>query len=149
MNDLERLYQQLILEHSKERHSAGELPGWEASSHQVNPVCGDEVTLQAQVTDGIVTGLVWDGSGCSISQASVSMMSDLVSGLSVTEAMKLLEDFQTMIHSRGGEVPDEILDRLQDSASLQGVSQYVNRVKCALLGWMALKEAIAKAQVEG
>lgn len=145
MNDLQALYQQLILEHSKERHGCAELPGWDSSSHQVNPVCGDEITLQAQVENDRLHAVIWQGSGCAISQASVSMMTDLVSGLSVEEITALGEDFQTMMHSQGKELPDELLDRLEDSASLQGVSQYVNRIKCAMLGWMALKEAIAKA----
>lgn len=147
MNELESLYQQLILEQSKARHGAGTLPGWEASSHQVNPTCGDEVTLQVEVKDGRLQNLVWDGSGCSISQASLSMMYQLVAGKDLETVAGLEADFSTMMHSRGGEVDEELLDRLEDASSLQGVSKYVNRVKCALLGWMALKEAIAKAEV--
>lgn len=147
MNELESLYQQLILEQSKARCGAGTLPGWEASSHQVNPTCGDEVTLQVEVADGRLQNLVWDGSGCSISQASLSMMYQLVAGKDLETVAGLEADFSTMMHSRGGEVDEDLLDRLEDASSLQGVSKYVNRVKCALLGWMALKEAIAKAEV--
>ncbi|MCI6585275.1 MAG: SUF system NifU family Fe-S cluster assembly protein [Mobiluncus porci] len=146
MNELESLYQQLILEQSKARHGAGTLPGWEASSRQVNPTCGDEVTLQVEVEDGKLKNLVWDGSGCSISQASLSMMYQLVNGQDLDKVMGLEEDFSTMMHSRGKGVDEELLDRLGDASSLEGVSKYVNRVKCALLGWMALKEALAKAE---
>lgn len=146
MNELESLYQQLILEQSKARYGAGTLPGWGASSHQVNPTCGDEVTLQVEIVDGKLKNLVWDGSGCSISQASLSMMYQLVAGKDLDTVVDLEADFSTMMHSRGQEVDDDLLDRLGDASSLQGVSRYVNRVKCALLGWMALKEAIAKAE---
>ncbi|NMX03402.1 Fe-S cluster assembly sulfur transfer protein SufU [Mobiluncus mulieris] len=146
MNELESLYQQLILEQSKARYGAGTLPGWGASSHQVNPTCGDEVTLQVEIADGKLKNLVWDGSGCSISQASLSMMYQLVAGKDLDTVVDLEADFSTMMHSRGQEVDDDLLDRLGDASSLQGVSRYVNRVKCALLGWMALKEAIAKAE---
>ena len=147
--ELEMLYQQLILEHSRARHGAGELPGWEASSHQVNPTCGDEVTLQVQVRDGKLNELIWDGHGCSISQASLSMMWQLVQGQDLHTVRALENDFNEMMHSRGGEVPEELLDRLEDAASLQGVSKFVNRVKCALLGWMALTEALVRAETQG
>lgn len=149
MNDLDALYQQLIIEQSKAKHGFGELPGWGASSHQVNPTCGDEVTLQVQVEEGRLTSLVWNGSGCSISQASLSIMYDLVKGKDLAEIQSLIEDFRTMMHSRGGEVSEEILDHLEDGSAFQGVSRYVNRVKCALLGWMALTDALAQAQSEG
>lgn len=149
MEELESLYQQLILEQSKARHGAGHLSGWEASSHQVNPTCGDEVTLEVQVEDGKLKHLVWDGQGCSISQASLSMMYKLVAGKDLEEIAGLENDFNTMMHSRGKGVDDELLDRLEDASSLEGVSRYVNRVKCALLGWMALKDALAKAEVTG
>lgn len=147
MDELESLYQQLILEQSKARHGSGTLPGWAASSHQVNPTCGDEVTLQVELEDGKLKHLVWDGSGCSISQASLSMMYQLVEGKDLETIAGLEADFSAMMHSRGHEIDEEILDRLEDASSLQGVSKYVNRVKCALLGWMALKEAVAKAEV--
>ena len=149
MNELESLYQQLILEQSKARHGAGTLPGWAASSHQVNPTCGDEVTLQVEIGDGKLKDLVWDGQGCSISQASLSMMYQLVAGQDLETVRGLEEDFNTMMHSRGQGVDDDLLDRLGDASSLEGVSQYVNRVKCALLGWMALKDAIAQAEAAG
>lgn len=146
MNELETLYQQLILEQAKARHGAGTLPGWAASSHQVNPTCGDEVTLQVNVGDGKLQKLIWDGQGCSISQASLSMMSQLVTGQPLDTVRALEQDFNEMMHSRGQGVDEDLLDRLGDASSLEGVSRYVNRVKCALLGWMALKEALAKAQ---
>ncbi|WP_297721629.1 Fe-S cluster assembly sulfur transfer protein SufU [uncultured Mobiluncus sp.] len=145
MNELENLYQQLILEQSKARHGSGALPGWAASSHQVNPTCGDEVTLQVEVADGKLRNLVWDGHGCSISQASLSMMWELVQGQDLETVHGLEQDFNEMMHSRGRGVDEDLLDRLGDASSLEGVSRYVNRVKCALLGWMALKDALAQA----
>lgn len=149
MNEMESLYQQLILEHSKARHGCRELPGWSASSHQINPTCGDEVTVQVEVTGNKLTNLAWDGHGCSISQASLSMMWDLVHGKDLDAIAALDADFKTMMHSRGGGVADEVLDRLEDASSLEGVSKYVNRIKCALLGWMALKDALAQALTYG
>lgn len=149
MNDLENLYQQLILEHSRLRQGSGELPGWDASSHQLNPTCGDEVTLQVKLAGDKVDQLVWNGHGCSISQASLSIMWELVNGQTLAEVDSLIADFRTMMHSRGGPVDEAVLDHLEDATAFQGVSKYVNRVKCALLGWMALTDALAKARSNG
>ncbi|MCI1662876.1 MAG: SUF system NifU family Fe-S cluster assembly protein [Actinomyces sp.] len=145
MSSLEQLYQQVILDHSRERHGAGAIPsGIGAASHQVNPTCGDEVTLGVSVADGRITDLVWDGDGCSISQASLSMLSDLVDGRSTDEVARLYADMDQMMHSRGRGVPEETLDGLGDAAALEGTSQFPNRIKCALLGWYALRDALAK-----
>ena len=145
MNDLDQLYQQVILDHSHERHGQGALTDPDATSHQVNPTCGDEVELGVRVWDGRVAAVGWEGDGCSISQASISIMHDLVDGADLATVVRLEKDFDTLMHSRGKGVDDPILDDLEDGAAFEGVSKYPNRVKCALLGWMALKDALAKS----
>lgn len=149
MSSLEQLYQQVILDHSRERHGAGALgEEVEASSHQVNPTCGDEVTLgvalEGEGEDRRIGALVWDGDGCSISQASLSMLTDLTRGRSIEEVARLYGAMEKMMHSRGKGTPDEDLDLLEDAAALEGTSQFPNRIKCALLGWYALRDALAK-----
>lgn len=150
MFDLEQLYQQVILDHARQRNGSGEVDSQcDASSHQVNPTCGDEVTLGVELAeDGSLKKVVWEGDGCSISQASLSIMCDLIQGKSRSEIAALAKDFDTMMHSRGGEVSEEVLDHLEDAAALQGTSQFANRIKCSLLGWMALRDALAKADVK-
>jgi SUF system feS assembly protein, nifU family len=145
MNDLDQLYQQVILDHSHERHGQGALTDPDATSHQVNPTCGDEVELGVRVRDGRVVAVGWEGDGCSISQASISIMHDLVDGADLATVARLEKDFDTLMHSRGRGVDDAVLDALEDGAAFEGVSKYPNRVKCALLGWMALKDALAKS----
>ena len=147
MNELDQLYQQVILDHSRERHGAGALKDPDGRSHQVNPTCGDEVTLGVRVVDGRLRLAGWQGEGCSISQASISVMHDLVNGADLATVARLEADFDTLMHSRGKGVDDTILDDLEDGAACEGVSKYPNRVKCALLGWMALKDALAKSGV--
>ena len=145
MNDLDQLYQQVILDHSHERHGQGALTDPDATSHQVNPTCGDEVELGVRVRDGRVAAVGWEGDGCSISQASISIMHDLVDGADLATVVRLEKDFDTLMHSRGRGVDDAVLDALEDGAAFEGGSKYPNRVKCALLGWMALKDALAKS----
>lgn len=149
MSQLEVMYQQVILDHSRARNGSGELPAdIQTSSYQVNPTCGDEVTLGLNLdAAGEIQDLVWDGDGCSISQASLSIMSGLLEGKSLAEIAQLYEDFETMMHSRGQGVDDDLLDRIEDGAALEGTSKFPNRIKCALLGWYALKDALAKAGV--
>ncbi|MDU0349214.1 Fe-S cluster assembly sulfur transfer protein SufU [Actinomyces sp. MRS3W] len=147
MNDLDQLYQQVILDHSRERHGFGALKVPDSVSHQVNPTCGDEVTLGVQVTDGHLTAIGWEGDGCSISQASTSVMHDLVTGADLETVARLEASFDALMHSRGRGVEENILDELEDAAAFEGVSKYPNRVKCALLGWIALKDALLKAGV--
>ena len=137
MNELDQLYQQVILDHSRERHGQGLLEAPQGDSFQVNPTCGDEVQLQVRLEGQTLAELGWQGSGCSISQASISVMNDLVVGKDLEQVRELEEDF------------DAVLDALDDGAAFEGVSKYPNRVKCALLGWMALKDAVAKAVVNG
>ena len=147
MNDLDQLYQQVILDHSHERHGQGALTDPDATIHQVNPTCGDEVELGVRVRDGRIVAVGWEGDGCSISQASISIMHDLVDGADLATVSRLEKDFDALMHSRGRGVDAAVLDDLEDGAAFEGVSQYPNRVKCALLGWMALRDALAKAGV--
>jgi nitrogen fixation NifU-like protein len=142
-----QLYQQLILDHSRRPHGKGLVEGFDGESFQVNPTCGDQVRLRVELADGATRlGAVnWDGQGCSISQASISVMTDLVTGLPLAEVAALEAAFGELMHSRGKGVDDAVADALGDAIAFEGVSQYPMRVKCALLGWMALKDAVAKA----
>ncbi|MEI6295530.1 MAG: SUF system NifU family Fe-S cluster assembly protein [Actinomycetes bacterium] len=136
--ELDSLYQEVILDHYKKPHHKG-LPTGEIQVHHVNPNCGDEITLSLAIRDGKVEDLVWDGVGCSISQASASIMSELVSGKTVAEAQVALKEFTEMMQSKGNFLGNEEI--LEDAVALAGVSKFPARVKCALLGWMAFKDA--------
>ena len=145
MSSLEQIYQQFILDQARERHGTGDPSSLAASSHQVNPTCGDETTLGVTLSDsGQIEALTWDGDGCSISQASLSMLSDMVSGADLEHVRQLYAAMEKMMHSRGLGVDDDTLDLLGDAAALEGTSQFPNRVKCALLGWYALRDALAQ-----
>jgi len=139
----ESMYQEIILDHYRNPHHKGLRDPYDAEVHHVNPTCGDEVTLRVHVTDGVVTDVSYDGQGCSISQASTSVMTDLVIGKQVDEALRTSEAFLELMQSRGKLEPDE--DVLEDGIAFAGVSRYPARVKCALLGWMAWKDATARA----
>jgi nitrogen fixation NifU-like protein len=136
--ELDSLYQEVILDHYKSPHHKG-LPVGEIQVHHVNPNCGDEITLSLSIKDGKVTDLVWDGVGCSISQASASMMSDVVSEKSIESAAKALGEFTELMSSKGAMSGNE--EVLEDAVALAGVSKFPARVKCALLSWMAFKDA--------
>ncbi|WP_374316186.1 Fe-S cluster assembly sulfur transfer protein SufU [Microbacterium sp.] len=147
MSGLESLYQELILDHSKRRVGFG-LAGEEgrtATSHQHNPLCGDEITLRLRLDDDgeTVRDVTWEGNGCSISQASASMLTELVEGMPRAEASALIDGFRTALRSRGTVELDE--DVYLDAAALSGVSKYVARVKCAMLAWVALEDDLARA----
>lgn len=144
MSDLQSLYQELILDHSKNPQGRGLLHNPTAQSHQLNPTCGDEITLSIRVTDGQIEAIGWEGHGCSISQASASLLATLIPGNSVTAATALLDDFRTALRSRGTIELDE--ERFGDAIALNGVSRYVARVKCAMLAWVAFEAALADAQ---
>jgi nitrogen fixation NifU-like protein len=139
----ESLYQEIILDHYRHPHHKGLRDPFDAEVHHVNPTCGDEVTVRVKVADGVVADVSYDGIGCSISQASTSVMTDLVIGRAVDEAMDKAEAFLTLMQSKGTLEPDE--DVLEDGIAFAGVSRYPARVKCALLGWMAWKDATAQA----
>jgi len=141
--ELDSLYQEVILDHYKNPHHKG-LPQGKVQVHHVNPSCGDEITLSLEIKNGIVDQLVWDGVGCSISQASSSIMSDLVSGKSFDEALSIFDQFSELMQSKGSISGDE--EVLEDAVALAGVSKFPARVKCALLGWMAFKDAAIQAR---
>ena len=145
----ESMYQEIILDHYKNPLHHGLLSDFDAEVHHVNPTCGDEVTLRVRVTDGAIADVGWDGMGCSISQASTSVMSDLVIGQSVEDALALQAEFLHLMQSRGNaELDDDAEERLEDAVAFEGVAKYPARVKCALLGWMAMKSAVAEATVK-
>jgi nitrogen fixation NifU-like protein len=135
---LDDLYQELILDHYRRKRGEGTLESPDVAVDQNNPLCGDEVHLELRIEDGVVRELAHTGEGCSISQASVSMMSEALTGRPVEEALDLVEHFRQVMH--GDAEPDE--DRLGDAVALEGVAKYPVRIKCALLGWMAAKDAI-------
>ena len=145
---LEQLYQQVILDHYKEKHGHGVRPPapglLEATSHQYNPLCGDEVTLQVAVEPaGVVRDVAWVGEGCSISQAASSVLYDLVVDQPVERAEEVVEAFRAMVRARGEGEPDEEL--LGDAVAFAGVGRHANRVKCAMLGWTAFEDALHRA----
>lgn len=141
---VEELYQEIILDHYRAKHHSGLRDPYEAEVHHVNPSCGDEVTLRVHLDGGTVTDVSYEGQGCSISQASTSVMSDLVIGQSVEHGLELHGEFLTLMQSKGALEPDE--DRLEDAIAFAGVSKFPARVKCALLGWSAFKDAALQAQ---
>ncbi|HVM28932.1 MAG TPA: SUF system NifU family Fe-S cluster assembly protein [Mycobacteriales bacterium] len=146
----ESMYQEIILDHYRNPHHRGlrgDLgdPGV-VEVHHVNPTCGDEVTLRVKLADGTVEDVSYDGAGCSISQASTSVMTDLVIGQPVDVGLAKSEAFLALMQSRGTVEPDE--DVLEDGIAFAGVSRYPARVKCALLGWMAWKDAVAQATAQ-
>ena len=143
---LDSMYRDIILDHYKHPQHRGLPDDFDAEIHHVNPTCGDEVTLRVRVVDGTVKDLGWEGEGCSISQASTSVMSELVVGRPIDEALELQEKFLHLMQSQGqAELSDEDADKLDDAVAFEGVSKYPARVKCALLGWMAMKGAVADA----
>ncbi len=145
--DLDALYQEIILDHYKNPHHAGLRDPFEAEVHHVNPTCGDEVTLRVHLEGETgaeqVGDVSYDAVGCSISQAATSVMADLVIGRPVTEAMTVHEEFVALMQSKGEAEPDE--EVLEDGVAFAGVAKFPNRVKCALLGWMAWKDATSTA----
>jgi nitrogen fixation NifU-like protein len=148
--NIDSMYQQIILDHYKHPNHRGELADFDAEVHHVNPTCGDEVTLRVRVADGEIADLGWTGEGCSISQASTSVMSDLVVGSSVTDALQLQEKFLQLMQSQGhNDLTEDETEALEDAIAFEGVSKYPARVKCALLGWMAMKSAVASATGAG
>jgi nitrogen fixation NifU-like protein len=147
MSAEESLYQQIILDHYKNPHHRGLVDPYDAEVHHVNPTCGDEMTLRLRLADGAIAELGWDGEGCSISQASTSVMSELVVGRRVDDALALEQKFLSLMQSRGtAELSEADEDELDDAVAFEGVSKYPARVKCALLGWMAMKSAVTEAQ---
>ncbi|UYP20791.1 SUF system NifU family Fe-S cluster assembly protein [Rhodococcus sp. Z13] len=139
---MEQMYQEVILDHYKHPHHRGLREPFGAEVHHVNPTCGDEVTLRVHLDGDTVADVSYDGQGCSISQASTSVLTDQVIGTSLGDALKIVESFVEMVSSRGTVEGDE--DVIGDGIAFAGVAKYPARVKCALLGWMAFKDAVAQ-----
>ncbi len=146
---LQQMYQQVILDHARERHGAGEIDPFDGESFQVNPTCGDQVTLRVRLDHATgrprVAQVGWVGQGCSISQASLSVLNDLVVGRDIGEVDHLNETFRELMHGRGKELEPARSDELEDATAFVGVARFPARIKCALLGWMALRDALAHA----
>ena len=140
---LESLYQEIILDHYRNPHHRGLREPFDAEAHHVNPTCGDEVTVRVRLDDGVVADVSYEGVGCSISQASESVMTDLVIGRKIDDAMSTADEFLALMQGQGKLEPDE--DKLEDAIAFAGVAKYPARIKCALLGWMAWKDATARA----
>ncbi|MGE5827506.1 MAG: Fe-S cluster assembly sulfur transfer protein SufU [Micromonosporaceae bacterium] len=140
---LDQLYQEIILDHYKKPRGRGLREPYDAQAHHVNPTCGDEVTVRVSVVDDTVADVSYEGMGCSISQASASVLHELLVGKTVPEAMTRVDAFTAMVGGRGQVAPDE--DVLEDAVAFAGVARYPARVKCALLSWMAFKDATARA----
>jgi nitrogen fixation protein NifU and related proteins len=145
---LEQIYQEVILDHYKHPHNRGLREPFDAQVYHVNPTCGDEVTLRVALSDDgdQVADISYDGQGCSISQAATSVLTELAIGQTVGDALKTVAAFNEMISSRGTVEGDE--DVLGDGIAFAGVAKYPARIKCALLGWMAFKDAVAQASEE-
>lgn len=145
-SELQSLYQEIILDHQKHPKGFGLVDGAAASSHQVNPTCGDEVTLAVYLDPetNVVSSVHWEGHGCAISQASASLFTEMAAGHSLDELTERIDQFRLALRSRGAIEPDEEL--LGDAAVLGGVSKYIARVKCAMLAWVAAEHAIAQVR---
>lgn len=140
---LDNLYQEVILDHYKNPQNKKLADSNDAQVHHVNPSCGDEITLGVKLDGSTISSINWEGVGCSISQASTSIMSDLLMGKSLEDAETISESFLHLMQSKGTEEGNP--DLLEDAVALAGVSQYPARIKCALLGWMAFKDASVQA----
>lgn len=136
---MEDMYQEIILDHyRKPKNRAPSLEGETVHVHHSNPLCGDEMDLRIRVVDGHLDGVVFDGEGCSISQASASVMTTVTTGRALDDVLELAEQFRLMMH---GDQPSRI-DDLADAVAFEGVAKFPVRVKCALLGWMAVRDAV-------
>ena len=143
---LDSLYQEIILDHYKNPRHGGLRDPFEAEVHHVNPTCGDEVTLRVHLAEGTVEDVSYDAVGCSISQASASVLTELVIGKKIDDAMAIHQDFLTLMQGRGEVEPDE--EVLEDAVAFAGVAKFPARVKCALLSWMAWKDATVQTLEE-
>jgi nitrogen fixation NifU-like protein len=141
---VEDLYQEIILDHYRAKHHSGLREPYDAEVYHVNPTCGDEVRLRVQLVGDTVADVSYEAMGCSISQASTSVMTDLVIGHDVAYDLDLYEEFLVMMQSKGQIEPDE--ERLEDGVAFAGVAKFPARVKCALIGWSAFRDAVMRAQ---
>ena len=143
---LDNLYQEVILDHYKNPQNKKLATSYDAQVHHINPSCGDEITLNVTLDGEMILSITWDGVGCSISQASVSILTDLLIGKSLSQAQVISDSFMDLMQSKGTQTGNE--DVLEDAVALAGVSQYPARIKCALLGWMAFKDASVQAMAK-
>ncbi|NUT44350.1 MAG: SUF system NifU family Fe-S cluster assembly protein [Thermoactinospora sp.] len=137
------MYQELILEHYKRPQGRGLREPYEAEVHHVNPTCGDEITLRVHLEGDKVADVSYEGQGCSISQAAASVLHELAKGSTVTESLSVVDEFTRLMQGRGQVEPDE--DVLGDAVAFAGVAKFPARVKCALLSWMAYKDAVVRS----
>ncbi len=147
MSALDELYREVILEHYKNPRNQGRLDEPDIATRGHNPLCGDDVEISFDVQDGVVTDIRFQGKGCSISQASASMLTEAVKGKTTAAARELISTFKTMMHGDSISVSE-----LGDIEALQGVRKYPVRIKCALLAWTTLQEGLdlyAKADHSG
>jgi nitrogen fixation protein NifU and related proteins len=138
MGSLDELYKEVILDHYRSPRNRGKLEPSDFDLHRDNPLCGDEIHVYAQLEDGKVTGISFEGKGCSISQASVSMMTEKIKGLPLEDAEGLANQFKSMMQGENPQDPEP----LGDLVALQGVQKYPVRIKCALLGWNTFLEGL-------
>ncbi len=143
MSDLESMYQQLVLDHSRDPYGVGFSDDDTARVREHNPVCGDEIELAVRIDGGRIAAVHWEGHGCAISQASASMLAVLAEDREPADARMLVEEFRAAMRSRGSLELDE--ERFGDAAALSGTSKYVARVKCAMLSWVAFERSLADA----
>jgi len=143
---LDNLYQEVILDHYKHPQNKKLSPIFDAQVHHINPSCGDEIDLNLTIIDGVVSNISWDGVGCSISQASVSILTELLIEKKIADAYFIFDQSVALMQSKGSVNGDESV--LEDAIALAGVSKYPARIKCALLGWMAFKDASVQAQAK-
>lgn len=142
--DLTALYQQLIIDHSKRPIGAGLREPFEAEVHHVNTSCGDEITLRVHLAGETIEDVSYNAQGCSISVAAASVMADTVTGSGIAQAMADYDEFKSLV-AEGRTVTDADVEELGDAAAFAGVAQFPARVKCALLGWAAMRDAVAQA----
>ena len=145
--ELSSLYTQVILEHNKNLKNKREIEGYTHKERGHNPSCGDDISVEAKIEDGVIVDLAYTGSGCSISQASADMMIDLLTGKTVEEALETIEIFLGMIKREINDI-DYLEEVLDEAAILQGISNLPVRVKCAVLAWHTLKEAMKIDPIE-
>lgn len=146
MSGLEDLYREVILDHARDPQGMGDPAQQAHTHHELNPSCGDEITMGVTVgKDGRIASLAWDGHGCSISMASASVMSGLLDGADRQTAGERIDEFREMLRSRGAVEPSE---QLGDAAAFRGVAKYVMRIKCAMLGWVALEACLRASDAD-
>lgn len=141
-SDFDQLYQDVLIDHSKERHGYGLKPGPAAESHGLNSSCGDEITLRIHASSGVIGSVSWSGQGCAISQASASILSDIVQDLTPAECRERVGAFRAMLQSRGKDEGSP--DLLGDAVALSGVALYPARIKCAMLAWTAFEDGLTR-----